>query len=140
MKICGTCKNTKDEKDFSLKNGNPQYNCKVCHSEYRKNHYEKNKQKYVDKAAKNKVKYRQDYYDWLSTQSCYDCGISDIRVLEQDHLNDKEFNVSSKVGMLSLSSMMNELNKCQVVCANCHRIRTSTRGNWTRSKMYANIV
>lgn len=140
MKICGTCKENKEEKEFSLKKGKPQYNCKSCHSEYRKKHYEKNKEKYIDKASKNKIKYRQEYYDWLSTKQCVDCGNSDIRVLEQDHLENKEFNISSKVGVMSLKSMMDELNKCEVVCANCHRIRTSNRGNWTKSIMHANIV
>lgn len=139
MKICGTCKEEKDESEFSLKFGKPQYNCKVCHSAYRKEHYNKNKQKYIDKASKNKQKYVREYYDWLSQRSCVDCGISDTRVLEQDHLEGKETNIAKLVGNVKLATMMKELEKCETVCANCHRIRTITRGGWIKQE-YANIV
>ena len=138
MKVCGTCGEQKGLDEFSLRYGKPQYNCKKCHSEYRKKHYEENKKKYLDKAKRNTEEYRKQYYEWLSTKSCVDCGISDIRVLEQDHLRDKEYNISSKIGGLTLEAMMPELNKCEVVCANCHRIRTINRGGWDRS--YATLV
>lgn len=134
MKICGTCKIKKELSDFSVKYGKPQFNCKKCHSKYRKKHYEKNKIKYIEKAKKNSEKYRKQYYEWLSNKSCADCGISDIRVLEQDHIDGKSYNISSKVGSVSLDYLMEELNKCEVVCANCHRIRTAERGNWIKTR------
>ena len=124
---------------FNKKHGKPQAVCKVCHSIYRKQHYQDNKQKYIDKAAKNKDTYRSEYYVWLSTKSCIDCGNSDIRVLEQDHLGDKLFNIATMVGLVPLKTLMKELNKCEIVCANCHRIRTVTRGGWSKSK-FANMV
>jgi len=138
MKVCGTCNKEKSIGEFSLKHGKPQYNCKECHKEYRKNHYETNRQKYIDKAKRNKEEYRKQYFEWLSTKSCVDCGVSDIRVLEQDHLRDKEYNVSSRIGRLTLEAMMPELDKCEIVCANCHRIRTIDRGGWNRN--YATLV
>lgn len=133
-KVCGTCGVNKQISQFSLKHGSPQYNCKECHSKYRKEHYHSNKQKYIDKAKRNRDLYRREYYDWLSTKSCVDCGNNDVRVLEQDHLENKEFNVSSLVGRRTLKSMIAELEKCEVVCANCHRIRTIERGSWTKSQ------
>lgn len=120
---------------FNKKHGKPQSVCKKCHSIYRKQHYEDNKQKYIIKAAKNKNKYRNDYYEWLSTKQCVDCGNHDVRVLEQDHIRDKKFNIAKMVGAVPLGTLMKELEKCEVVCANCHRIRTSARGGWARSKM-----
>lgn len=132
MKICGTCKQEKPLDEFSLRYGQPQFNCKVCHAAYRKKHYQENRSKYIDKARRNELEYKRQYYEWLSTKSCTDCGISDIRVLEQDHLGDKEYNISAKIGGITLEAMMPELNKCEVVCANCHRIRTITRGGWDR--------
>lgn len=139
MKICGTCKESKDLSEFSISKGKPQFNCKVCHSEYRKKHYQDNKKKYISKASSTRTEYRNEYYTWLSGKSCVDCGNSDIRVLEHDHLSDKSFNVSSKIGTRKLSSLMEEIEKCDIVCANCHRIRTVTRGNHTSSK-YAALV
>jgi hypothetical protein len=125
----------KDELMFNKKHGKPQSVCKKCHSVYRKEHYRKNKEKYIKKASLNKEKYRKEYYDWLSQKSCMDCGNSDIRVLEQDHIRDKKFNIAKMVGVVSLKTLMNELDKCEIVCANCHRIRTVTRGGWSKSKM-----
>lgn len=136
MKVCGVCKK---ELKFNCFANNPtkpdgkQWQCKACQSEYRKAHYKKNKQKYIDKAKKNTEEYKRQYYEWLSSKLCIDCGNNDIRVLEQDHLYDKSFNISSKVGSITLDSLMPELEKCETVCANCHRIRTVERGGWMRS-------
>ena len=30
----------------------------------------------------------------------------------------------------SLQKIQEEITKCEVVCANCHRIRTATRAGW----------
>ena len=52
MKECSTCGKTKSEEEFNWKVKNEKRSgvCKVCHKAYRKIHYEKNKQKYIDKA------------------------------------------------------------------------------------------
>jgi hypothetical protein len=65
---------------------------------------------------------------YLKAHPCVDCTVSDIRVLEFDHLRDKDMNVSHLVGGgHSLKRLIVEIEKCVVVCANCHRIRTYTR-------------
>jgi len=56
-----------------------------------------------------------------------DCSESDVRVLEFDHLGDKLADVSALVRASSLAKIQAEVAKCDVVCANCHRIRTRTR-------------
>ena len=60
---------------------------------------------------------------------CMDCGISDPRVLDFDHVRgDKLFQVQSgKYKVMSV--ILAEIEKCDVVCANCHRIRTQERIN-----------
>jgi hypothetical protein len=61
---------------------------------------------------------------------CSDCGTEDIRVLEFDHLGDKEFGIS-QIRDGAEERLRAEIAKCEVVCANCHRIRTYTRsGCW----------
>lgn len=64
---------------------------------------------------------------------CKDCGETDIVVLEFDHLRDKEFDIGN--GKLrGTQKLLEEINKCDIVCANCHRRRTAKRaGNWYKS-------
>ena len=109
----------------------PQSYCRPCHKEYRSAHYAKNRQRYINKAADYRREAKRKFVEWLMTQSCSDCGVSDYRVLEFDHVGlDKEFNVSTGVGSYSLDRMQTEIAKCEIVCANCHRIRTADRGGF----------
>lgn len=62
---------------------------------------------------------------WLrnhkKTLSCCNCGNSDHRVLQFHHLRDKEFNIAD-FGKKSITTILNEISKCRVLCANCHAI------------------
>ena len=141
MKRCSICGEDKSLEDFAKKGKGLQWQCRACQAKYRKAHYEKNRQKYIDKAIVNKEIYKREYYVWLSKQHCVDCGNSDIRVLEQDHLSDKLFSIANKVGTVKLKTLMKELDKCETVCANCHRIRTTTRGDWLKIEyLLASVV
>lgn len=58
---------------------------------------------------------------------CPDCrGIFLVICMDFDHVRGvKEFNIS--LGGMSFSRVKKEIEKCDVVCANCHRIRTEKR-------------
>lgn len=61
---------------------------------------------------------------------CVDCGNTNILVLEFDHLPEhvKSFAISRALrGAYNTAKLIVELRKCEVVCANCHVIRTRTR-------------
>ena len=58
---------------------------------------------------------------------CADCGEADPIVLEFDHLKDKAFNIGASLSGRSWASILDEIAKCDVVCANCHRRRTARR-------------
>ena len=68
--------------------------------------------------------------------SCIDCGCSDIRVLEFDHVRGKKHNSVSRLLATAASweKISIEIAKCEVRCANCHRLKTIERGGWWRSK------
>ena len=66
---------------------------------------------------------------------CVDCGNLDVRVLEFDHLGDKEANVAYLVHSGTVEKLLAELEKCDVVCANCHKIRTYDRAPCYRTVM-----
>ena len=50
-------------------------------------------------------------------------------VLDFDHINnDKKFNISEfKSHTLGFNVVKKEIKKCEIVCSNCHRIRTANR-------------
>lgn len=134
MKNCGMCKEDKPEEDFAWKvqGKRLQSHCRVCQREYRRIHYENNKQMYIDKAAKWREEQKIIFYSWLSRQECTDCRNSDMRVLEFDHLDNKDYDIGKKIGVIKFEVLMEEVAKCEIVCANCHKIRTCTRGNFYR--------
>lgn len=123
MKTCTGCGNDFLLEDFATRSSK----CKPCHREYTRNHYANNKQYYVDKAMRNKEvlknKIRAE-----KEKPCADCGVSyPYYVMDFDHLGDKEFNVSEMQNQYGWARLKKEIDKCDVVCANCHRIRTFSR-------------
>ena len=70
--------------------------------------------------------YRQALDWYKTTQTCADCGETDPIVLQFDHL--PEYEKSFDLGVRhSLKAAWVEIQKCDVVCANCHRRRTHSR-------------
>jgi hypothetical protein len=65
------------------------------------------------------------YREHKKTLQCEDCGYDDFRSLEFHHHNGrKEFNVGDMARRgFSIKRIEKEIAKCQVLCANCHRIR-----------------
>jgi hypothetical protein len=95
--------------------------------------YEKNKQKHIaNVAARNKVA-RIDarlHVQRLKEESpCTDCkNFFPHYVMQWDHLSDKLYDVSRAVqDGLSIKTIEAEIAKCELVCANCHCVRTHNR-------------
>lgn len=59
---------------------------------------------------------------------CADCHKKFIpAVMDFDHLNHKRFTIGALGHKVSMTILLAEIAKCEVVCANCHRIRTHKR-------------
>ncbi len=72
--------------------------------------------------------------EYKAGKGCLDCGESNPLVLDFDHVDraKKSFTISNAVRLgWSIARIMEEINKCDVVCANCHRIRTAKQFKWT---------
>jgi transcription elongation factor Elf1 len=83
-------------------------------------------EKKVIKRNKNLIK--QKLVDLKTASGCKDCGETNHIVLDFDHLRDKKYNISRMVhDGFSWAAIKKEIAKCEVVCANCHRIRTHNR-------------
>ena len=73
--------------------------------------------------------------EYKLAQGCADCGYAEHpAALDFDHLpgSVKSFNVAEKVGSYSWERLWLEIEKCEVVCANCHRIRSVNRRKETK--------
>lgn len=145
-KKCSKCGEIKHHSEFHTKKSNKDglyYHCKDCQREYTKSHYIKNKQYYIDKAKRNSAIKKDILHKVILghfVTGCVDCGNTDIRVLEFDHLDNKDENVSDMLrAEVNVEKIKDEILKCDVVCANCHRIRTCERSNNWRSQHYASV-
>lgn len=84
----------------------------------------------MNSRSKRRETIRRKMMNFYKNNPCVDCGESDPRVLDFDHLNNKKHNVSTLLRKeYSWDSILEEARKCEVRCANCHRIKTSIEQN-----------
>lgn len=130
MKTCTKCGSEKDLSDFAKNSATTdrlQKVCRECMKDYARQRYVRikpvrlaqNKQ-WRDQTLERLKEYKQGL-------SCQDCGVSDWRVIEFDHLSDKTGNIADLVYKWSWKRLKEEIDKCEPVCANCHRVRTYNR-------------
>jgi hypothetical protein len=85
---------------------------------------------YIKYTRPNAEKKIEEVRKYKLEKGCIDCGYNlHPEALEFDHKpnSDKLFNIGEKLGSYSMEKIWEEINKCEVVCANCHAIRTANR-------------
>jgi hypothetical protein len=147
-KFCRLCQKQKHISEFAwkakIKNLRQSY-CKDCQKIRSRKHYQKNKEIYIKKARirNQKVLDQIQGYVWqyLSNHPCIDCNESDIVVLEFDHQGDKKYNLFEIIKeRSSLIKVKQEVAKCVVRCANCHRRKTAKEFGWKKANFNALIA
>lgn len=141
MKSCSKCKVEKEIEAYFFRNkktGKRHAQCKSCYNEVRKykEHYEKYKDEYKDRANK-RIKTlieenRINMLTLLKQHTCMDCGEDNIITFEFDHRdrNEKKYGIATMLKHFKWEQILEEIKKCDIVCANCHRIRTANQFNW----------
>ena len=111
-KICTKCGKELSLDQFNWRDkskGTRRSECKTCHNNY----------------MKQKYKEKQVVVQELKAQcSCAKCGDKRGYVLDYHHINpnEKEEGVARMVSNnYTLNKVYNEIEKCVVLCANCHR-------------------
>lgn len=140
VKICPKCRITKSLKEFGLrKKGKERYQwaCKKCHCIASRENYQKNKDRYKFKARKwdkKRINLLQKFvWEYLLIHPCIDCGETDIVVLQFDHLGNKLASIAHMIiRKYSLKHILEEIEKCEVRCANCHMRKTAKQFNWAK--------
>ena len=125
MKYCSGCETEKSPDEFWKNQGR----CKECRREYDRNRYQRDPKR--RKEVSNAWRQRQvERIREIKAQTpCADCQSQFHPVAMQfDHISsDKEFDISSKIGHVSMERLLIEIAKCEIVCANCHAVRTYAR-------------
>jgi len=106
-------------------------------AEYHRNYYAKRSPEakarkqalQKERAQKNIIALRE----YKAEVGCLVCGEKDPIVLDFDHREQSEksltFGNACRLGY-SLAKLMAEAEKCDVLCANCHRRRTAKQLGW----------
>lgn len=107
---------------------------KEYHAKYmREIWYPKNRKRHMEYVRRNTQRVVAFIEKYKKERKCTDCGFPGVRfpfVLDFDHVRgqSKKFNVGSwRHAALSISAIEQEIAKCELVCANCHRIRTFSK-------------
>jgi hypothetical protein len=140
-KRCSTCGAWKPLEEFHRKSAakdGRQSRCKACNIAGQIRVHAENpdlcRARIKARADRLKLENRIRVLVHLLTHPCVDCGEDDPVVLEFDHLGEKVANVSAMANRpIAWSVIAEEIAKCEVVCANCHRRRTCERANGLRA-------
>ncbi len=139
-KVCTKCQQVLALEDFYLRKsgerkGKYYQTCKNCYKLRGRQYYFNNHDRQLKLAKNRKKLYQNQRKEWLSaikSKPCQDCGqCYPPYVMDFDHRDS-----DTKIASISLMSIRNtssfekiklEIEKCDLVCANCHRQRTHDR-------------
>ena len=96
--------------------------CDECRKVKSKESYYKHHSTNLARAKKYKKENKEWFFKLKETLSCCICGESETSCLDFHHMNsnEKDFNISNK-SEASKKQIVEEINKCACLCANCHR-------------------
>ncbi len=119
--ICAVCKDEVTE--FACRSNR----CKPCHNKYTRQHYKENKAAYLESARRSE-KRRMDFIREVKNVPCADCKKRyHYCQMDFDHIEKKDFDIGTDGKSVSKERLLIEIKKCEVVCSNCHRMRTHKR-------------
>lgn len=137
-KLCKDCKLNKPIEEFNIvhKHNNCRRSaCKSCYSiRQRKGRIRSGKQEPTRKQRSNqRVIVKQKVYDYLKQNPCIICNEKEVACLQFDHRDslNKKFHISNAAcNGISWDKIVEEIEKCDVLCANCHAKKTAIQFNW----------
>jgi hypothetical protein len=136
-KNCPNCNTIKPSTDFNRNKARKdglQHQCRICQSKTDRKHYKnsQNRREKIRLTQQNKRRENRKYvYNYLLSNPCVICNESDPIVLTFDHLRDKKFVISEAVSKaFSTTRLKKEIEKCQILCANCHLRKTASDYEW----------
>lgn len=130
LKRCYTCKDPKDPSQFNRnarRKDGLQSNCRDCAKRVSRRHYEANPADYKAR-AKARKRHMLEQVRAMKTERCEACRKKFHPVcMDFDHRDpqEKKGSVATMIRQgLAFSTILAEIAKCRLICANCHRVRT----------------
>lgn len=138
IKKCNSCKQEKLLDCFGNNAKRPdgkQPCCRDCSKARDKKYYHGDpKRKEVIKQARREAKNRNKMFllRYLLSHPCIDCGESDPIFLDFDHVRGKKVMAVSIMAThgWSIDGLTKEIDKCEVRCVKCHRLKTAKEHGW----------
>ena len=129
-KRCSTCKRWKPLEEFNRRSASRdgrQWACRDCNKAYHYKHFDRHIVQIRARHRRQVISNKRRLLAYFLEHPCTDCGEADPTVLEFDHLRDKTANINTLTNGYPWKRIAAEIEKCEVVCANCHRRRTYRR-------------
>ncbi|MEX0659320.1 MAG: hypothetical protein WD080_09315 [Egibacteraceae bacterium] len=132
LKTCSRCGLVKLLTEFPLKNRRStllQSHCRSCKARYQREWYQRNRARHIRNVAARNRRHRarnRAIVEEAKNLPCADCGRRfPPFVMDFDHVRgEKLWNIAEMWGRATEPVLRAEIAKCEVVCANCHRLRT----------------
>ena len=126
MKVCGSCKTKKSLKDFYKKGDGWQSMCIDCTKKYHHSHFVDNRASYYASRDRSQQKIRDWIIQYKQSHPCVDCkGYFHPAAMHFHHLDPAtKVDGIASLSRYSLRRVKDEVAKCELVCANCHAVKT----------------
>src|SRR2546425_3638883 len=135
MRACTKCGVVKPLEAFPpVRRGEPRLQtwCRTCFADYGARYYSEHRETARARLRANflaaRAENKRQLIEYLQAHPCIDCGETNIIVLEFDHVRDKRDNIATLMSSSrTWPRILAEVQKCEVRCANCHRLKTAQR-------------
>ncbi len=103
------------------------FGCTEC-LRYAPDRYQRMKRACAERNTRHRRKKQKRLTAYKANRPCTDCGIYyPSCVMDFDHVRGEKTMDVSRMVAYGWDTVMQEIDKCDLVCANCHRIRTEAR-------------
>lgn len=131
LRRCGRCREWKPSEEFHASQTGQFSYCRSCRNAYDRAYYkERGRAARLMRTRAHRGRARA----WMASLKegipCHDCGgVFPVWVMHWDHLPEFEKldDISMMVGSRTRIAILDELKKCELVCGNCHVMRTVDR-------------
>jgi hypothetical protein len=98
------------------------YKDKAEEVRWRASYYSNNKESFRERASRSRKNFKSLINDLKSKGYCIKCGEKEVICLEFHHRNPEEklFEIADGITRFSHAIVLEEINKCDLLCVNCH--------------------